>query len=240
MLVIKRIICVAAFFAITSFAEKSIFFLVYNEKTNMDKFYYHHEFGAIDFLERFDSGIYIESEIFDEVKAIAYIAEDDSVVEIYFMPDYPQDSWYAGLSNCINKHILNNKDYFLKTCRKKIAVPSKWIFNDFSNFMDMNLPDYVGECAKRENYNVNIVRKLRDGKIQSISFDNPSCVDPEFQNYEFFEPYKKINNLIKDIMSEDGNKCNWRNLVKYPEKFQAEWFKPENYLAADKSRCPAL
>lgn len=221
-------VCLSNSFAENQSWNSAVFTFFVDNDEPPQKYYYIDDLASIDYLDKQKPGLYISvHDYFEEVSAFVYLRDGDSLARLFFVPNYSRDFIGAFFAKCLKKHIEANKDFFLKTCLKEAPVVIARASEEIIKFLDADYPVlYFPKCAGT-NYKVVIFQKMDDGKTRMSSFNNPYCGDPNFIDEPLLKPFRKIDAIIKIILGNEGNSCNWRKLVKDPELFR-NWHLEKN------------
>lgn len=232
---------IAVFFvSFSSAEERSDYFSL--ENPYLDKIYYSEAYVKVPFLDSQKVGIYVVTRWrYAEVATFLYVNDKNDAL-IYMEPGIERNELTSDFYPCIDRHVKANIEHFARTCGPENLQVEKGLYEKLNRFLDEN-PwglSFNSEC--RDFYETSVYRVNKDGSIKKTSFPNPHCLVDDLQNDVLVKAYFSIATDIEGIVDyKKAMKCNWRNLVKDPEKFSPDRYRAKNYLTVLTGKdCPAL
>ena len=247
----KNLLIVCMFFAAFVFSQDNCDHFSYKTKDSIaqenpgfvyeNKLAYSRVYVIIPFLDDFRPGIYIYSEYRKiEVQVFAYVPENSDEVFVYMEPLLHRNPGYDTFYPCIDRHVMANIAYFIKTCAKKLKMPSKDTYARLQSILD---GEYVGiehYCLK-SNHSSKIYEKRNDGSVRMAEIDDLSVLDSNLDREPLFRRFRSIDSLIAVIVGNDVEKCSWYNLVPVPQMFSGKKYHNPYYdITLTEKDCPAL
>lgn len=159
----------------------------------------------VPYLDSIRAGIYIT--VYDEknkVRAEAFLHENGSSMDVYMFPDVGDFEWYESFYNCIQPYILSNKELFLKKCYiRNMPIDDVEILKSSIEKLQGSLSCYSG-C--NQIYDI-VVRQVSSNGYTLHGLSNGSGMNPLFEHDELFEPYLKVDSLVRNLILSKMNQC---------------------------------
>lgn len=187
-----------------SFTEKNNFY-----KSEEPSFRYA-RYEGVPYLDSVQIGIYITvSDAKNNVRAETFIPEKGNSMDIYMFPYVGEFDGYESFYSCIQPYVLSNKGFFLENCyvRNKPIVDLGKLKSSIEKIQG-NL-SCNSDC--NQNYDI-VVRHVTLNGFTQNSLSNVSCMKSIYENDEFFEPYRFVDSLVRDIILKKMNQCSWEKL----------------------------
>ena len=235
-----KFFCLFSFFALSYAEDRCDWFSI--KPHGESKIYYSKAYGKALFLDEKKPGIYFVVRRNDAEVDVFFYVNDKNDVVLYMEPGFVRNESTEDFYPCIDKHVKANLNHYKQTCSSRNVKVNENLYGKTVSFLDRNFYSLIFYCDCASDYYAEIYQVKSDGKIRMVSFHNPLCLEKNFQGDMFLEDFFSIARSIEKIANyETAVKCNWRNLVKNPEKFSSEKFRTKDYLLIlNGNDCPAL
>lgn len=213
----KKVILIILFFLLlTSYAEEgcSSVSLRFTETKN----FYHgvvpsfrySRYENIPYLDNVQTGIYITvDDNKNNVRAEAFLPEKGTFMDIYMYPYVGEFGGYEAFYNCIQPHVMSNKKMFLEKCFiRNISITDIGLLKSSIEKLQGDLSCY-SKC--NQSYDI-VVRQVTPMGYKENSLSSVSCMSSIFDNDEFFEPYRIVDSLVRNLFFSKIDQCGWEKL----------------------------